>query len=51
MGCSPPGDFEERMTHQSFGSDRTEGDTPFHGGGKISISPEGCQSAVGREVT
>src|SRR4249920_3396257 len=25
-----------------------EGDTPFHGGGKTSISPEGCQSAVGR---
>src|SRR4029453_5287907 len=28
-----------------------EGDTPFHRGGKTSISPEGCQSAVGREVT
>jgi hypothetical protein len=30
---------------------QTEGDTPLHGGGKISISPQGCQSAVGREVT
>src|SRR5258706_2907960 len=27
---------------------QTEGDTPFHGGGKTSISPEGCQLAVGR---
>src|SRR5688572_13842366 len=30
---------------------QTEGDTPLPGGGKISTSPEGCQSAVGREVT
>ena len=30
---------------------QTEGDTPLQGGGKISTSPTGCQSAVGREVT
>ena len=29
---------------------QTEGDTPLQGGGKISTSPQGCQSAVGREV-
>src|SRR6266536_3659136 len=50
MGCGPPGD---RRTYDPS-SDRqrqTEGDTPLRGGGKISTSPQGCQSAVGREVT
>ena len=28
------------MTHQSFDGRQTEGDTPFHGGGKTSTSPE-----------
>src|ERR1700737_4614814 len=50
MGCGPPGDlgtYDPSIVRQR----QTEGDTPLHGGGKISTSPEGCQSAVGREVT
>src|SRR5713101_2695631 len=50
MGWSPPGD--RRTYDPSINRQRqTEGDTPRRGGGKISTSPQGCQSAVGREVT
>ena len=35
----------------NFRQRQTKGDTLLPGGGKISISLRGCQSAVGREVT
>jgi hypothetical protein len=50
MGCVPSGDrrtYDPSIVRQR----QTEGDTPLPGGGKTSTSLQGCQSAVGREVT
>ena len=40
MGCSPPGDRkQERMTHQTFGSDRLQAIRPFTGAEKLASRP------------
>src|SRR4029453_3739654 len=51
MGWTPHPAMTGTYDQSNYRQRQTKGDTLLPGGGKISISPGGCQSAVGREVT